>query len=347
MLRILFSFTPFMVCLCWFFIFLIHYPKSDASKRLLTWFLATCVVLYFCHGIFFTIGTTLIHECLWTFCSLSVYPLYYAYICKVTSRPLSRKQLCLFLLPGLLVAVAKYCYPSDTTDLIRKVLNTLQIVFVCIDGIRKLHAFDKDLENTYADIEGRDTTAVKHLLIAFVIISLCSAVANALGKAYFLQNDWLILIVIVPFTILLFTLSYIGFTRNFSMEQYVKDIQEEGTADEHIEDSELGKRIEKVILEDELFLKDNLKINDVVKASGICRTNISNYINKTKNMSFSDYINRLRIEHAKKLLLESPSSKIIVIANLSGYSTEQSFYRNFNKFTGTKTSEWLKLHSQK
>ena len=36
----LFSFIPFMVCVCWFVTFALHYRKSDTPKRLLTLFLA-------------------------------------------------------------------------------------------------------------------------------------------------------------------------------------------------------------------------------------------------------------------------------------------------------------------
>ena len=72
MLRTLFSFTPFYVCLFWLITFVIHYRKCDTAKRMLTGFLCTCVVLYFCHALYFTIGLPHPMECLWTLCSLSV-----------------------------------------------------------------------------------------------------------------------------------------------------------------------------------------------------------------------------------------------------------------------------------
>ena len=87
MLRILFCLIPFYVCLFWFIAFVTHYRKSDAAKRILTWFLFTCVLLYLCHALFFTVGLPHPMECLWTLCSLSVYPLYYAYICNLVSHP--------------------------------------------------------------------------------------------------------------------------------------------------------------------------------------------------------------------------------------------------------------------
>ena len=216
MLRILFSFIPFYVCLFWFITFITHYRKSDTAKRILTWFLFTCVVLYFCHALFFTVGLSHPMECLWTLCSLSVYPLYYAYICNLVSRPNAPFRLFLILLPGIIVATAKFFLPLDEVDDARQMLCAIQIFGVIYFGYRKLRAFDREIANVYADTEGRDTTAVKHLLIAFVITSLCSTVANALGRHYFAHSDWMLFAVLTPFAVMLFALSYIGFTRDFS-----------------------------------------------------------------------------------------------------------------------------------
>ena len=347
MLRSLFCFIPFFVCLFWFTTFITHYRKCDTAKKVLTWFLCICVVLYFCHALFFTVGLSHPMECLWTLCSLSVYPLYYAYICNLVSRPNTPHKLFLILLPGIIVAVAKYFYPGDTVDNARKILFAIQVFIVIYFGYRKLHTFDRDIANVYADTEGRDTTAVKHLLIAFVITSLCSAIANALGRQYFAQSDWMVFAVLTPFSVMLFALSYIGFIRDFSFEQFAEDSKEyteqptgNTTA---IEEREVGNSIEKFFITKQLYLTPNLKIGDVAKSTGICRTYISNYINQTKGMSFSDYINSLRVEHAKNLLSSNvENTKIATIATRSGFSSEQSFYRNFHKFTGMKPLEWVK-----
>ena len=346
MLRILFSFIPFYVCLFWFIAFITHYKKNDRAKRILTWFLGTCVVLYLCHGLFFTVGLPHAMECLWTLCTLSVYPLYYVYICSLVSRPIAPLKLFLVLLPSIVVAAVKYPFPVEAVDDARKLLCAVQVLTVLYLGIRKLRAFDRELANVYADTEGRDTTAVKHLLIAFVITSLCSAVANALGRHYFAQSDWMILSALTPFSVMLFALSYIGFTRNFSFEQFVEDSKDyfglPTDSTQAMEEREVGKVLDELFINKKLYLTPNLKIGDVARASGICRTYISTYINQVKGMSFSDYINSLRVEHVKTLLSSNNANiKISTIATNSGFSSLQSFYRNFNKFTGMKPLEWV------
>lgn len=287
-------------------------------------------------------------ECLWTLCSLSVYPLYYAYICSLVSRPNAPLKFFLTLLPGIIVATAKFFFPGDAVDNVRQLLWSFLFFIVIYFGYRKLRAFDRELANVYADTEGRDTTAVKHLLMAFLITSLCSTVANALGRHYFAQSDWMVFAVLTPFSVMLFALSYIGFTRDFSFEQFVEDSGEyneqlaEGIPE--MEDRNVAQGIDQFVISQQLYLTQNFQIGDVEKATGICRTYISNYINPTKGMSFSDYVNSLRVEYAKTLLLQnSEDIKITSISKRSAFSSVQSFYRNFHKFTGMKPLEWMKL----
>ena len=351
MLRSLLSFIPFYVCLFWFITFITHYRKSDTAKRILTWFLFTCVVLYFCHALYFTVGLPHTMECVWTLCSMSVYPLYYVYICNLVSRPNSPLKIFIILLPGIIVALAKYFFPGEDADNARQLLFAIQLFVVIYFGYRKLRAFDKELANVYADTEGRDTTAVKHLLVAFLITSMLSGIANLLGKQYFAESDWLVFAVLTPFSVMLFALSYIGFTRDFSYEQFVEDSKDYGdhpTENKSAEgERELGYNIEQLVITKQLYLTPNLKIGDVAKVTGICRTYISTYINQTKGVSFSDYINGLRVEHAKSLLSQNTdNTKIATLATRSGFSSEQSFYRNFHKFTGMKPLEWANKRTE-
>lgn len=222
MLRMFFSSIPFVVCLCWLFAFAVRYRRNDSSKRMFTWFLVACVVLYLCHALYLNGGLSVGMESLWALCSLSVYPHYYMYIRELTAKPLSGMKIALCLLPGVLVALAKFVFPGDASDLARKVLFAIQVVTVCYLGYRSLVAFDRELAHVYADIEGRETKSVKVLLVAFVLTSVLSMVANAIGKQFFVTSEWLVL-ALLPFAIMLYALSYIGFTRTFSVNQYLVD----------------------------------------------------------------------------------------------------------------------------
>lgn len=356
-LHILLSFLPFLVCLFWLICFVEQFRKTDGAKRVLTAYLAACVVLYLCHALYFTVGLPLALECLWTFCSLSVYPLFYGYICRLTSSDFRVQSLLPWLLPGAIVAAAKYAFPNAGLDNVRLLLFAVQICMVCYFGIRKLKAFDLRLHAVYADPEKRDTTAVHHLLVAVIIVSVLSGVANSVGKHFFGESLWLLMAVSLAFSTMQFALSYIGFCRNFTIDQLdldenlpcpsssstSPDLSEEG---ENGSGEIIGQKIEALMKERHYFLKKDLKISDVAKEIGSNRTYVSNYINATYHCSFSDYMNRLRIEHAKTLLASAPKgTKLMQIAEESGYASEQSFYRNFKKFTGATPADWQRSPS--
>lgn len=347
LLRVFFSFLPFLMCLFWLIIFMTHYRKFDEAKQQLTFYIGTCTLLYFCHALFFTVGLPYEMECVWTLCSLSVYPLFFGYLCRLTSTDFSPRQLWLWLAPGAVVALAKYLFPNAGFDVVRLLLFAIQIVCVCYFGLRKLRAFDQQIKAVYADTEGRDTSAVYHLLIAIICVSILSGVANTVGRKFFGESLYLLIPISLAFTIILFALNHICFIRDFTIEQLLRETTENELANEPatIEDSEfIGKKIETLMKEKQFYLNKNLKINDVVKEIGSNRTYVSNYINTTYHCSFSDYINSLRIEHAKTLLLSSDSDiKMSSIAEASGYSSESSFYRNFQKIAGITPTEFKKL----
>lgn len=344
LLRVFFSFLPFLMCLFWFIIFVVQYRKLDEAKRLLALYIGTCVLLYFCHALFFTVGQSYEMECLWTLCSLSVYPLFYSYLCRLTSKEYTLRQLLPLLLPGAIIALTKYIFPNAGMDVVRLLLFAGQIVFVCYSGLRKLKKFDRRLQSVYADTEGRDTSAVYHLLIAIICVSVLSGVANSLGKAFFGESLYLLIPISLAFTVILYALNFICYHRDFTIDELVTESKEDETTNEPatLEDCELiGRKLETLMKEQQIFLTKNLKITDVVKAIGSNRTYVSNYINNTYHCSFSDYINQLRIEHAKALLLLSGTeTKLSTIAEASGYSSESAFYRNFQKVTGMTPSEF-------
>lgn len=350
MFRVLFSILPLLVCLVWLVIFGMHYKALDTAKRILTWFMAVCVVLYSCHAIYFNFypcGLPAPLEALWALCSLSVYPIYFIYICALSARPQGARNKFLFLLPAILVSAAIFVWPCTVTDNVRKMVNMFQVFGVCYYGYRRLVEFDRQLADVYADMEGRDTRHVKALLLIFMATSVLSSVANAIGKQYFVSDVWLVLVIFAPFAVMLFMLGYIGYTRNFSTEQYVADsaepvaVAEDALPMEEDEDK-MGLELDRLIREEKMFLQKNLKISDVAVRVGSCRTYVSNYINQHQGCSFSDYINRLRIEHAQQLLTNGEDTKMVIVAEQSGFSNEPSFYRNFRKFTGMNPGEWVR-----
>ncbi|MEO9870081.1 MAG: helix-turn-helix transcriptional regulator, partial [Ekhidna sp.] len=96
----------------------------------------------------------------------------------------------------------------------------------------------------------------------------------------------------------------------------------------------------KALMEDEKpYLKNSLRLNDIADQLQILPHHISQVINEIEEKNFSDYINKYRIEEAKKLLIES-NYKVLHVAFDSGFNNKASFNNAFKKTTGVTPSKY-------
>ena len=346
---------PLLVCLFWFVMYAAVHHRADAAKRVQTLFFGVCSVLYLCHNLLYHVyaetGLPTPLESLWAACSTSVYPIHFIYICWLTAQPISRRKMMLILSPGLVAALAILVWNNETTDDFRQAVTALQVMCVVVFGYRRLHIFDRKLSELYAETEDKKVQPIRILLVAMLLIALNSFVLNILGREYFITAQWMIVFALGPIAVLLFVLGYIGYKRSFRVEQFFADNPEEALPDKPAENKELGAKIEHLMVTQAYYLHQNVTLTNVAREVGSCRTYVSNYINQEMHCSFSDYVNRLRIDHAKMMMLQhdrhSSESKFSAIAQDVGFTNEQSFYRNFRKFAGMTPMVWLESQRTK
>lgn len=90
-----------------------------------------------------------------------------------------------------------------------------------------------------------------------------------------------------------------------------------------------------------LFLKPGLTMDQVAKTLQTNRTYVSRIVNVNFKMSFPDYVNGKRIEYAKMLLRDKPSSNLEDIAIGSGFMSGAQFVRKFRELEGMGVRDWL------
>jgi AraC-like DNA-binding protein len=82
--------------------------------------------------------------------------------------------------------------------------------------------------------------------------------------------------------------------------------------------------------------------------TGVSPKNISRSINGYLNKNFYDLVNEMRVEEAKRLLVELNSGYTIdSVHTICGFRSRTSFYRTFGRFTGTTPSQWMKMNGLK
>ena len=99
-------------------------------------------------------------------------------------------------------------------------------------------------------------------------------------------------------------------------------------------------------VEEKAFCKSDITIMDLSKYVGTNRTYLSKYINTVYGQSFRNWIAELRVEEAKKMLVEQHISLTEMAACL-GFSSSSTFSRTFTQITGVTPTTYRKTNKYK
>ena len=102
----------------------------------------------------------------------------------------------------------------------------------------------------------------------------------------------------------------------------------------------INVKLEKYLIEDQLYLKHDLTLNYVADKLGVFKDELSDYINYRYGMSFQNYINNLRISYAEKYLMAHDRVTQNEIAVECGFSGASSFNSAFSKKNGVTPKIW-------
>jgi len=95
-------------------------------------------------------------------------------------------------------------------------------------------------------------------------------------------------------------------------------------------------------LDKKQYLQSGITLEDVAVYIGTNNKYLSRHINQTMNRTFREWINRLRIEEAKRLLLDCPDMNINEIASQTGFAGKSHFSQQFRAITSLSPSDWRK-----
>lgn len=312
-----------------------------------------------------------ISDSVYVLCNLSVYPLYLVYLYKLTDerspsgalQAVSAVYGVLALLVAVLVAVAYgamtpteqqqffafYLYGADHlistgTPYVQmilhnacKVLFAAGVVLTIIVGGRRMKRFNTMVDQLYADTDDKSLSDLSNLLIIFLVVALMSLIVNFIGRLWFVSEQggvrlWLTIPSLL-FSILLCAIGWMGQEQRFSIRDMVS------YAPSAEEDSlEIGKMqsvaSDFVTLMDneQLYLQPDLRLDVVVKLMGSNRTYLQQALNEQLGMTFSEYVNRRRIEYACRLIARNANISRQEIATICGYNSPATFYRIYKKY---------------
>ena len=104
----------------------------------------------------------------------------------------------------------------------------------------------------------------------------------------------------------------------------------------------LKKRLSDLMMEQEPYLNEDLKIEDLASSLGLPVYQLSLTINHEFGCNFFEFVNSYRIERAKELLSDSSQKgkKILAIAFESGFGNKATFNRVFKEYTSQTPTQY-------
>ncbi|TGJ99553.1 AraC family transcriptional regulator [Leptospira semungkisensis] len=87
-------------------------------------------------------------------------------------------------------------------------------------------------------------------------------------------------------------------------------------------------------IDEKVFLQEELRLQDFSAYVGVTLHQISYYLNKYKKISYTDFINKLRIQEAYQKILQNANKNLIEIGLECGFNSDSSFRRACIRFTG-------------
>ena len=106
-----------------------------------------------------------------------------------------------------------------------------------------------------------------------------------------------------------------------------------------MKDSLLAK-ITDLMETESLWRQKGLKVSDLATRLGTNATYISACLNGQAGKSFPEFVTDYRLRNAQRLMTDRPDMRLSEVADESGFSNEQSFFRTFKARTGLTPQEW-------
>ena len=334
-------------------------PKRITLQLLL--FMLTTAELYLCHFIYFSLSG---HapwpvNVFYRFCNLAVFPLWHFFLCELTLHRRSRKELLMWLAPAVLLAPASLIW--DGAIVIARITFAVQVAFVLTLEWRMLRNYEATVASSYADTEAYSLNALRGLLFFLFLTTLASFTANLLGRERFISSLAMLTVPSMLFSVFIFMLGYesarllpkvttvqeevnkndTDLCADKDNEEHAANLLPDNMNDEADHFTQLQREVLKAMDEEKLYLQPNLKISDLARHLGSNRNYIWRAVNAGLGISFSELVNRRRIDHFIYLAKQNELSDVDDTWQKCGFTSASSFYRNFKLYMGCSPAEYF------
>jgi len=230
-------------------------------------------------------------------------------------------------------------HPTLIVRLSFLVFYVFQLVYYTDLFMKEAQRYDSELLNYFSDVVQLRLKWVRVAFFAALFVGFTALISCFFPK----KDDWIFNILYSLFYFL-YAQEYIKYNKVYNIvEPVIHLVPEEDSAVMIKARVKADWDFYKHQIEAQQYYREaGINIEDLAYRLKIGRTTLSNLINREEGMNFNTWINQLRIEDAKQLLLENPDYTIATISEMVGYTEQANFSRQFKQITGESPLMWRK-----
>lgn len=254
-----------------------------------------------------------------------------------------------------------YLYSLLSSDLFLQ-FQAIYLLLYCGLSWKTLNTFRRKLKITYTQLEDKDLSWVRHLLLG-IVLTISIHLAITMYEGFVANLDWsfsyLSTIILILFIIYL---AYHGLVQSRVLLPglLLEDTKKIGEAPkpsipindplQYFQTGEvetIHQRVLTLLEEEQIYLNEELTLGSMAREIPTTDKKLSTLINHHLKTNFYDLINSYRVQAVKTKLAakEFEHLTILAIAFESGFKSKTSFNRIFKKETGMSPSAY-KRHLQ-
>jgi len=232
--------------------------------------------------------------------------------------------------------------------------------------LRNINTFRSKISNHFSEFNKVNLNWLSVTIILFMIV-IGIGMVNSFIRITPLTNYSNITLTVIIFTIFLFITQILfkaiqypsifeGIKEEENAEQTAtispaitekKEIRYAGSSLSGDEKELMKQQLVNYMQQEKPYLEPQLMLEELADMLKIKPRILSQVINESFNQNFFDFINRYRIEEAKRLLGNPADKKITVLEVLYqvGFNSKSSFNTLFKRYTGVTPSEYKKSNA--
>ena len=253
-----------------------------------------------------------------------------------------------FIIPGFFGATGKLPDLPFFVPLFLRYFFKAQVIVYWLLSFRQLIIHSKNIRLISSSIENINLLWIKQLLLAMLIMTI--ALFASKGNILMSQISPLIYCAGVFFIGYSSLKQEVIYPVRISQTGELEILLNERKSRERLTEeqvSELKAKVTQITETKKLYLDPYLNLPALSEEVGINTHELSYVLNNGLDQNFYQFINTMRVEEAKRLLLSAKAKQLdmVGIATHAGFNSKTTFNTTFKKLTGQTPTEFLRANT--